>query len=64
MTLTRAEKKRKSAREAKSTCTKQMLQIIITEHNNRNLQLHFSPWWISPYSNDPQWSQNVGLPYE
>lgn len=24
---------------------------------------HFIPWWMSPYSSDPQWSQNVGLEY-
>lgn len=24
---------------------------------------HFIPWWMRPYSRDPQWSQKVGLPY-
>lgn len=24
---------------------------------------HFIPWWMRPYSSEPQWSQKVGLPY-
>lgn len=23
---------------------------------------HFIPWWMRPYSSEPQWSQKVGLP--
>lgn len=28
-----------------------------------HLLSHFIPWWMSPYSNEPQWSQKVGLEY-
>lgn len=24
---------------------------------------HFMPWWMRPYSSEPQWSQKVGLEY-